>query len=677
MRDPLKCCGMAGDHAEAPGAKPLNFGEYSIVGTVGQGGMGIVYDAIHRTTRRPVAIKTVNVLNRKMLAALRAEVLALRTVEHPCVVAILDDGLSEVIPWYAMERIEGASLIEFNRSLWGMATSKPFGSTTAPDSNLELRGVSRREAARTAWKPVNPRARPAAANGQLCETLRVYSQLCESLIHVHARGIVHRDLKPGNVVLRADNTPVLTDFGLASRRFGLDGRDTLDIASRFTGSRPYVSPEQIRGEIVDARADLYSFGCMLYETITGQPPFSGATTQEILEKHLHEAPVGPSFLVKELPPVLDSIITRLLAKQPKARVGHSEEILAALRECASDRVRPVRVSVPVDVMAQSYLHRPSFAGRRDALEQIAAMCGAAAAGRGRLAFIEGEAGIGKTFLAVEAARRARMEKVQVITGECAPPHTSTEGMGTEADAVPARRLRAFRGLFQTLADRCREDAPAAACRWLGSRGAVLAPYEPSLLPFVQAARVLEPQVASPEPSRGQLFDAMADTLRLLALEGPLLLVIDDLQWADELTCRFIESLSLEFFAATGVVVLGVYRIGEANPIVERLALREDVSHLTIGRLGLAEVASMVRDMLALPDPPEELVRFVYSHSGGNPFVAVEHVRRIATERIVQRRGGTSRRGGPQLRPTRAGPRSSPTACGVAASNSVTFPSSDS
>src|SRR5690606_39229389 len=135
--------------------------------------------------------------------------------------------------------------------------------------------------------------------------------LCGPLAFVHGEGLVHRDLKPENVVISENGAPVLVDFGLAVRVAGADpGREVVDIAGRALGTPAYMAPEQIRGELVDARADLYALGCMLYECVTGAVPFEGAPGQ-VLRMHLEQQPPPPSVYVDGLPPALDALVLRL------------------------------------------------------------------------------------------------------------------------------------------------------------------------------------------------------------------------------------------------------------------------------------------------------------------------------------------------------------------------------
>src|SRR6266511_3056370 len=134
-------------------------------------------------------------------------------------------------------------------------------------------------------------------------SLRIADQVCQALEYAHAKGIVHRDLKPGNVWLTADGTAKLGDFGLA---VALD-RSRLTQAGMMVGTVSYMPPEQATGGEVSARSDLYSLGCMLYEMVTGRPPFVGDESVAIITQHLNAPPVAPSWHVPDLPVALEAL----------------------------------------------------------------------------------------------------------------------------------------------------------------------------------------------------------------------------------------------------------------------------------------------------------------------------------------------------------------------------------
>ncbi|MFN7975207.1 MAG: serine/threonine-protein kinase [Acidobacteriota bacterium] len=132
------------------------------------------------------------------------------------------------------------------------------------------------------------------------------------------RGIVHRDLKPENVVLRSDGSPVLVDFGSMTRFGGGRLREAFDVLAEALGSLPYMAPEQVKGELCDARADLYAVGCILYEILTGRPPFLGGTAYELMAQHVSADPLRPSRVRRGILPELDRLVLQLLGEGGRA-----------------------------------------------------------------------------------------------------------------------------------------------------------------------------------------------------------------------------------------------------------------------------------------------------------------------------------------------------------------------
>src|SRR5262245_16016623 len=312
-------------------AAPQTIGPYRILEPLGHGGMGVVYRAEHRETGQTAALKTVRVPRAELLQSIRREIHALARIRHPGVVRILEEGIEAGLPWYAMELLEGTALSRYR------VAQDPSAETTAPPP----------EPASTPWwtrslpELPDPAAdgatsaseapQPNAGRAGVMGVLTLVRRLCSPLAFLHGEGIVHRDLKPDNILVVWDRgsptpaprspIPVLTDFGLAALFGSGTSREALEIGGPASGTLSAIAPEQILGELVDARADLYSLGCLLYELVTGRPPFAGASRGAVLYGHLREEPAAPSKLAEGVPPELDALVLRLLAKEPRQRIG--------------------------------------------------------------------------------------------------------------------------------------------------------------------------------------------------------------------------------------------------------------------------------------------------------------------------------------------------------------------
>ena len=243
-------------------------GPYRLLGVLGQGGMATVYRAEHIETKERVALKTVRRQSETHLASIRRDIHALSRLCHPNIVRVLDHGMSDGRPWYAMELLEGETLADHVDRLWTPSATP---------------GSEPRSAPATASRPV--------AGGQLDWVLTFVRHLCEPLafLHTHPECIVHQDLKPQNIFLVDGYTPKLMDFGISLRLADPTGRAVAEVPD-VAGTPLYMAPEQIQRRVVDARTDLYALGCILYELLTGSPPFRPTPELDVLAQHLHIEP---------------------------------------------------------------------------------------------------------------------------------------------------------------------------------------------------------------------------------------------------------------------------------------------------------------------------------------------------------------------------------------------------
>jgi serine/threonine protein kinase/tetratricopeptide (TPR) repeat protein len=677
---------------------PSTIGPYQILEPLGSGGMGVVYRAWHRITGEPAAVKTVRVPHEGLLSGIRREIHALARIHHPGIVRIVAEGMEDGLPWYAMELLKGTTLRKF-ANLLGSSRTLPVPEvatptdTIAPEATPEeawdgptavAPGPATEQALGMHLPPRSPGAfsrgatlevtggglelvepspperephSPAAA-GRLGPVLSLVRKLCVPLSFLHGEGIVHRDLKPDNVFIRPDGTPVIMDFGLISLFGGRVSREVLETEHSVLGTIAYMAPEQILGELLDARADLYSLGCILYELLAGRPPFQAPSVRETLEAHLRLAPLPPSALVLDVPKELDELVLRLLAKRPRERLGYADDVAAILAGLGADGAAAFATAP----RPRAYLYRPRLAGREEALRSIEAQLDRLEGGAGGILLVGGESGVGKTRLAMEAARRAKRREMQVLSGECLP-QSDPEARGAESGPLhPLRRP------LQKIADWCREWGWERAERIVGRHVKLLAATVPAFTALPGQEALPEPAELPAEAARFRLFAALAEIFAALAEEprpasgerrteetpggslehsrsqldarSSLLLILDDLQWADDLTLGF-----LGFLLRSGrldrmrVLVLGTYRTdelgaagrhvqaasGEEITSLEELLESPGVHRLRLGRLGEEAVGAMVCDMLALGAPPRRFVQHLTRHSEGNPFFVAEYM----------------------------------------------------
>jgi eukaryotic-like serine/threonine-protein kinase len=298
-------------------------GEYEVTRVLGAGGMGVVFGAIHPRIGKRAAIKILQgdlARDQTAVARFENEARAVNAIGHPNIVDIFAFGeLPNGDPYYVMEHVDGKSLQE-----WIIA-----------------RGAV-----------------------SLHQAMPIVRQICDALSAAHERGIIHRDLKPGNVMVAGtDDAPRVTvlDFGLA-KMMRDDVHDAFDDSLTSPGvalgTPAFMSPEQCEGSDVDQRTDVYALGVMLYVMLTGRYPFEGGTPTAVRKQHLLHKPRMPSQLV-DLPPRVDRIVEKALAKDASARYATVSELRRELEACLSEiptAQRPV-VAVSSEVVATAAVTR--------------------------------------------------------------------------------------------------------------------------------------------------------------------------------------------------------------------------------------------------------------------------------------------------------------------------------
>jgi eukaryotic-like serine/threonine-protein kinase len=264
-------------------------GRYEIVGELGRGAMGVVYKAMDPVIGRTVAVKTIRLseegtgLSRpELLTRFQTEARAAGLLTHPNIVVVFDAGEEDGLYYITMELVEGKSL----QALLDGGHAFPL-----------------------------PR------------TLRIMEQTCSALQFAHERNVIHRDIKPANLMLTADDTVKVTDFGTAKiLQFG-----TVQQTAHVMGTPSYMSPEQVKGRAVDGRSDIFSLGVMLYEMVTGEKPFPGQNITTVIYKIVNEDPVPPRQIDPSIHPGISAVIMKALVKEPDQRYQNCREMLEDLR----------------------------------------------------------------------------------------------------------------------------------------------------------------------------------------------------------------------------------------------------------------------------------------------------------------------------------------------------------
>jgi Tol biopolymer transport system component/predicted Ser/Thr protein kinase len=261
------------------------FGPYKVLDKIGEGGMAVVYKGFQESLNRYVAIKVLRAelsQDSEFISRFRQEALAVARLAHPNILHVYDAGTAHGVYYLVMDYVDGGSLRDL----------------------IEL-------------GPVNTE-----------QALSIAAQLADALDYAHREGLIHRDIKPSNILLTRDGRPLITDFGIAK---AVHASTRLTRTGTSIGTPEYMAPEQVQGQAVDERTDIYALGIVLYEMLTGQVPFSAHTPVATLYRQVNEPPPPLRQMNISIPAWLDSVVARALAKRPEERFRRAGEMAQALK----------------------------------------------------------------------------------------------------------------------------------------------------------------------------------------------------------------------------------------------------------------------------------------------------------------------------------------------------------
>lgn len=633
---------------------PDRIGPYRVIEPLGKGGMGMVYRCEHIQTGTTLAVKTVKVPHPGQIEGIRREIRALARLDHPGVVRILDEGIHDGLPFYAMDFLTGVSLRQFcaefvwgtssistawmhdkaNLQFWnrdGTATTPPviqeiLGPTLANDQLPDISNIETSQPPSSASP--SKYVRIPASGGQMDAVLSIILRLASTLAYLHGEGIIHGDLKPENILIRPDGFPVIIDFGLVTQIWTRESRESLEIESIKGGTLIYLAPEVLSGAMCDARADIYSFGCILFELLTGKPPITGQSTFELLKQKMEGMSVPPSNIAFGIPDWLDRLVVKMLARHPRDRVPYADDVKTTLIQYTA---------APKDIATfpkpRAYLYRSQFAGRKNEISHLRTHLDQLDAGTGKLILIGGESGIGKTRVMMKLYRDVSRRRMLALPGECI---RGGSGHPSEAGAFH-EPLHPLKQPLRMVADFCLEHGPEISIKILGPRGKILAAYEPMLTQLPGQSTFPDPPALPANAARLRLYTALCDVLSQISTIQKVVLFIDDLQWADDLTNGFIEfALRIGLFSRYPIMIIGSFRIEEETDSITRIRKDPRCDTIILTKLNQEAVGTIIAEMMALQQSNSHFAQFLTQFSEGNPFFITEYLRTAVAEEILFR-----------------------------------------
>lgn len=431
-------------------------------------------------------------------------------------------------------------------------------------------------------------------------------ELTLTLEYIHSQGIIHGDLRPHNIFLTETGIK-LSDVGMGHLE---EGRNLLETSPLYL-TAAYLAPEQILGQPLDARTDLYALGVIFYQLFTGQLPFTGSD-QEVMRAHLFEAPCPPRELNHQLTPSLEHLILKLLAKNPNNRYVSAEQ------------ARNVSSSLLLNLGDATRQNREQLVGRESELQALLACWKEAQIGRGQLAFITGEPGIGKTSLVKQFAEQT--VPPVMLMGHCQEP-----------EGGPAYHpfIELLRSYFVTVPP---ELYDAEANHFLGyfSR---LVPEVRQLLPHLP-----EPAPLEPKQEQLRLMSNLTHFIKLATQERPWLIIIENLQWADQSSLELLRYLG-HHLSSMALFIIGTYRDVDLMPGHPLLTTLRDLStyatyhHFPMNRLSQSDLSQLLLNIWK-QSVPATLLEKIYQHTGGNPFYVEEVAKGLVDDGIITWKDGS-------------------------------------
>jgi serine/threonine protein kinase len=518
-------------------ARELVLGHYVIVGKLGQGGMGIVYDAYDTERQTHVALKVLPQVDPASLYRFKREFRAHADLSHPNLIKLYELFSHDDRWYYTMEKVVGLDFLT--------ALQNGPGSSCDSHDPPALQGRSSRPGKPASASsvigldvlesPVETRQdTPAAVEDHRLRSL--LRQLVEGLIAVHRAGLLHRDIKPSNVLVRSDGRVVILDFGLVTELVTAEDEpqgpsrppDLAPVPPGLTdhvvvGTVDYMAPEQAAGQALSSASDWYSVGVILYQALTGSKPFTGTALRTLTDKQQFDPP-APRALVPTIPVDLDELCRELLRRRPEERPG-GQEILDRLD-------RPGKMGRDGAASRLPAAGRRLFVGRSQQLALLRQAYESVRAGGANVVCLSGPSGVGKSSLVEHFLESLTADDIPLVLG----------GRCFEQESVPFKALDSLIDALTRYLRRAELDLEAI----LPESISALAQIFPTLrrVGAIAARASAEREILDPQERRRRAFEAFRSLLTQIARRTLLVLAIDDLQWGDVDSAHLLTHLLL-------------------------------------------------------------------------------------------------------------------------------------
>ncbi|MEG4572688.1 AAA family ATPase [Microcoleus sp. N3A4] len=468
--------------------------------------------------------------------------------------------------------------------------------------------------------------------------LRLAIQVTKTLGEVHQNQIIHKDIKPSNIIITSDFKQVkITDFSMATRLSREVHQNSN--ATVLEGTLAYISPEQTgrMNRDLDYRTDLYSLGITFYEMLTGVLPFNSTDPLELIHSHIAVTPVPPSQLNSEVPQMVSSIVMKLLAKNAEDRYQSAFGAKADLENCLTQLQNTGKIEnfMPgiLDKSGQFLIPQKLY-GRTQEVADLMASFERVSFGKTEMVLVSGYSGIGKTSVVSEIHKPIVRQRGYFIAGKFDQ---------FKRDIPYAAITQAFDSLMQQLLTKSSEELAIwkeKLLSKLGTNGEIIIDVVPSF-ELIIGSQPAVPQLG-PAESQNRFNRFFKEFLNVFAqAEHPLVLFLDDLQWADLASLKLIQELVTDRDSRY-FLVIGAYRDNEVNsthPLVQTVEKIQQtgaqVHHIILPCLDLSSVTELVCDTLGNEtEKLKSLTELIFNKTGGNPFFITQLLSTIHSEQLL-------------------------------------------
>ena len=568
--------------------KSFSNGRYVVVKKLGEGGKGIVFKCTDKMLGRTVALKMIKTsLDEETETRFNREAQTTAKLSHPNIVSVYDIGSVDNHPFLVIEYVDGRSLDDIIKE----------------------------------ESPLSP-----------SEIVRVSISIAEALEYSHKLGILHRDIKPENIMISKDNVPKLMDFGLAR---SVDS-PKLTHAGAIVGTPAFISPESALGRENDARSDLYSLGCVMYNMATGQPPFVSKDNLKLIYSHINDMPVPIRRIRKEFPEDLESVIMKLMSKDPFSRYQSASELLSTLKslkysgeaQSTGDR-NPLNSKFTESFsMTSSGHHRRPIVGLENETKRIRTLIDSALVGSGSMVLVVGQTGSGKTRFLEEARAYAAMRGFAVLSVRCGQNKTGVPGQAISEifrEYVSSQPTQLIYKICGDYADQMQKIVPEIAPR-LG--------------------KVPEFNGLDPQQQKARFNEAVAVFIENMSKENPIFISFDDVQYMDAYSLNFFKYY-YELVGSQRTVLVGTSNpLDESSDVfkaMEEAIKARSLDIIELNNLDKENTRRLISNYLgeSIDNISDEFLNLIYGKTYGNPLFLEETLRYLIDKRqIYQKADGT-------------------------------------